>query len=157
MTPMTNPNIEVIAQDMSDEAMCQLYHRAHVMIFPTRGEGFGFPPREFAATGGLALATAWGGTADDIHHWGVPITDYAMEPAYKSTKNWAGHVGEWAVPNVNALAQQLRNVVDAYDLLNTQDTARAQFATQTYTWAKFAQGIGDTYDHLLLRADPVSH
>src|SRR5690606_12701591 len=91
---ISNPNIEIIAQDMSDEEMCQLYHRAHVMLFPTRGEGFGLPPREFAATGGLAMATNWGGTAENIDRWGIPI-EHAMEPAYNTTSKWAGTVGEW--------------------------------------------------------------
>jgi glycosyltransferase involved in cell wall biosynthesis len=146
--PVLNPNIEVIAQDMTDDEMCQLYHRAHAMIFPSRGEGFGFPPREFAATGGLALATDWGGTADDIDRWGVPVCNYVMEPAYKSTKAWAGAVGEWAAPDVTALTHMLRAVVEDYAPLNARSESQARFVRTNYTWAKFAQGIAAAYQEM---------
>lgn len=150
--PVTNPNIEVIAQDMDDEALCALYHRAHVMVFPTRGEGFGLPPREFAATGGLALATRWGGTADDIDQWGVPIEQYTMEPAYQGKTAWSGHVGDWAVPDGAALTQQLRDVVEGYEAMNAQAEIRARFVVDTYTWDAFAQGVGQIYQAMLAPA-----
>jgi glycosyltransferase involved in cell wall biosynthesis len=147
--PVLNPNIEVIAQDMTDEEMCQLYHRAHVMIFPSRGEGFGFPPREFTATGGLALATDWGGTADDLDHWGFPIP-HTMEPAYNRTDKWSGNVGEWALPDVNQLTEMLRDVVRDYPSLIADAPQRAQFVTETYTWANFATEVATAYKNLLV-------
>jgi glycosyltransferase involved in cell wall biosynthesis len=153
--PITNPNIDVIAQDMSDEELCQLYHRAHVMIFPSRGEGFGFPPREFTATGGLALATNWSGTADEIDQWGIPIP-YTMEPAYPRSKGWAGTVGDWAVPDLDHLAQQLRHVADTYATLASEAPQRAQFVKETYSWQRFGQRVGEIYDRLCVPSPVLS-
>src|SRR5690606_13333605 len=59
-------NVEILRADLSVDAMAELYASCDCMVFPTRGEGFGLPPREFAATGGVVLATNWGGTADDL-------------------------------------------------------------------------------------------
>lgn len=151
---ISNPNIEVVSQDMSDAEMCQLYHRAHVMIFPTRGEGFGLPPREFVATGGLALATHWGGTAQDIAQWGLPLP-YSMEPAYRTKEQWAGKCGEWAVPDVDALTEIVWDVAAHYDTYMTQAPDRAKFVRETYTWSRFATETGAIYERFRSRSIEV--
>jgi len=42
-------NVEIFRADLSVDEMAKLYARCDCMVFPTRGEGFGLPPREFAA------------------------------------------------------------------------------------------------------------
>jgi hypothetical protein len=78
---LTNPNIEVIHQDMSEQELYELYCRCDVLINPHKGEGFGLLPREFAATGGFALTTGWSGTADAIEQWGYALP-YTLETAH---------------------------------------------------------------------------
>lgn len=138
--PILNPNIEVITGDMDDQQLASLYKRAHVMIAANLGEGFGFLPREFAATGGLALATNWGGTADDIQQWGLPIPA-STQPAWPDKAAWSGKLGEWADPDVDALADMLRYVADHYDSYQDFTVRAAGFVQSHYRWSLYAKQV----------------
>jgi len=50
-----------------------LLEEADCFVFPSRGEGWGLPPREAAATGLPVLATNYSGLAVDIDEWAQPI------------------------------------------------------------------------------------
>ena len=133
---ITNPNIELLSSDMTDAELLNLYLTHDVMIFPTKAEGFGLPPREFAATGGIALATNWGGTADDLDKWGFPIP-HTMESAWGDVDKWRGKLGEWATIDVDTLSQQLRDVADNLDRYAGEASAKARWAIENYTWSAF--------------------
>lgn len=88
-------------------SMSDVYHAADCFVFPTRGEGWGLPAREAAATGMPVIATRFGGTAVDIDRWGIPIEQYAMVPATIG--------GEWAEPNLDELIEKMRWVYEHQD------------------------------------------
>lgn len=133
-----NANIDLIAKDLTDRKLAALYADADCLIFPTRGEGFGLPPREFAATGGTVIATNWAGTSDDIAHWGVPL-GYQMTPA------WKGHsfqgCGEWAEPNKDELAGLMRHVAAHPDYYRERGLMASAFVRKHYTWKAFGQSV----------------
>ena len=128
----SNPNITVIEDKLTDAGMLDLYHQHHVMLFPTKGEGFGYPPREFAATGGVAIATNWSGTADDIQHWGIPLNEYTFEPGYPQDEMFTGQCGDWCVPDLGEGIQALSNVESDY----ANHAWRAMFAAE-YVAARY--------------------
>lgn len=134
------PNVEVIEGDYSDEEMVKLYHRSHVMLSSNCAEGFGFTPREFAATGGLALATNWGGTADDLNWWGVPIP-YTMGIAWEDYPDWRGKLGDWAEPDVDALASLMRYVVAHHSAYEDFALRAAGYVVTHYRWALFVKQV----------------
>lgn len=136
-----NPNIEVISGDMSNAELAELYTKAHVMVFPTHGEGYGLPPREFVATGGLAFATAWGGTACNLLNWGVPIP-YTFEPAWEGDEKWHGKLGMWARPDVDVLSLLMRYFKDDYGeqhIISRLEKCATYMHTQT--WDVFADRV----------------
>lgn len=135
----SNPNIEMVTEDLTDAEMAALYARADCMIFPGR-EGFGLPPREFAGTGGTALALNWGGTADDLHAWGLPVAVAGMERA------WPGHqtldgVGEWAVPDREDMAATLKHVATHRDYYRERGRQASAFVTANYNWGDYARKV----------------
>lgn len=146
----TNPNVELVTGDLSNKEMADLYRRAHVMLFPSRGEGFGLPPREFAATGGLAIATEWGGVADDLRQWGLPIP-YTPEPAWKDHGNgaWFGKLGHWANPDVEAMSDLLKHVAKHYDDYRGFRVQAAGFVLSQYRWQSFARGVKAIWEQVL--------
>lgn len=138
----TNPNIEVLQRDMSEEELYQLYLSADVLINPNMGEGFGLLPREFAATGGIALATEWGGTADDLPLWGWPLP-YTLVKA-----EWRGHpvfanqeLGLWAQPHEEGIAQCLRIVAANIESYRTVAKLWAGRVAEMYSWQRFAERV----------------
>jgi len=136
-------NVEVIHADMSEAELCELYQSCDVLIAPTRGEGFGLLPREFAATGGLALATNWGGTADDIDRWGWSLP-YDLVPA-----DWSGQpglegqdLGKWALPRIDELVTMLQYVVSHKEFIADASCCLAPLPVhKLYSWRKFAEQV----------------
>lgn len=138
----TNPNIKAVQQDMSEAELYELYQQCDVLVNPHKGEGFGLIPREFAASGGLALTTAWSGTADDLDQWGVGIP-YTLEPAL-----WTGNqvlegqaVGKWAKVDPAHLAMVLRKVAAVWSHYAPLCKQYAQAARDLYSWDRFGEQV----------------
>ncbi len=136
---IANPNIDVITGDMTIAELANLYTQAHVMVFSTRAEGYGLPPREFVATGGLSLVTNWGGTAENLSQWGIAIPA-TTEPAWLGDDKWYGKLGEWACPNVDELTQLMCYVAQYYDKFQSfRETSSAYMGSQR--WDVFADRV----------------
>jgi glycosyltransferase involved in cell wall biosynthesis len=144
---MTNPNIQVIQQDMSEQELYELYLSCDVLINANKGEGFGLIPREFAATGGTALATAWGGTADGIGIWGAPLPYKLVRADWKGHKQYEGmDLGEWAEPDKAGIVPTLRYVADNINAYRQTSYRLAPQVRAMYRWDKYAQDILDIWN-----------
>jgi len=136
----TNANIRVINEAYTEEQLNALYASCDAMIFPSCGEGFGLPPREFAATGGIPIATNYGGLADDLLDWGIPLA-CGTEPA------WVGHpmfdgLGEWADPDMDDLVEKMHMVRDLpLDERNRMGFNFFRNVRRLYYWDKLVDEI----------------
>lgn len=139
---ITNENIEVIQQDMTEAELADLYGRCDVLINANKGEGFGLIPREFACTGGVSLATAWGGTVDDLPLWGHPLP-FGLVPAdWKGNKILEGQdLGVWAEPRIEEIAEILLHVEENRDSYQDWALLNAPNVSQFYSWRRFATSI----------------
>lgn len=133
----TNPNIDIIQKDMTEQELYELYLSCDCMVNANLGEGFGLIPREFAATGGLALATNWGGTAENLDSWGLPI-DYTLVPAWGDGHHHKG-LGMWADPDIPGLAVLMKVVADTRHKWQPRVLARAGKLHEMYSWQTFAE------------------
>lgn len=148
-----NTNIELIQRDMTPEELYELYLRADVLINPHKGEGWGLLPREFAATGGLALTTGWSGTADDLTQWGVAIPYHLVQADWSNHGRLAGmDLGLWAEPNHEALVGLLKTIAHNRDWYRSRARVYAQNVCRLYSWERFAgqvleiwKGVADGY------------
>lgn len=136
---ISNPTMRLVAQEMTDTELADLYRSCDVMVFPTAGEGFGLPPREFAATDGVAIVTDFGGTADDIDRWGIPLT-YHMIPAWKGDEKLEG-CGQWAEPDIEALADLMRAVADNRKQAFQRAQIMGAWVRNKYQWSTFAEKV----------------
>lgn len=140
--PYTFPNvsnIEIIREDLTDEGMRDLYARADCFIFPARGEGFGLPPREAAATGLPVIATNWSGTADDIRKWAYPLR-YTLVEAWSDQDNFRG-LGQWAEPDQDHLCELMQHVVAGNPYVQHMAEQATRRVRNLYRWDRFAAQV----------------
>lgn len=144
-----NPNITVLADDLEEQAIAQLYAACDCMAFPSAAEGWGFPPREFAATGGDVLATRWSGTADDLDAWGIALDDFQMEPAFRMDDHWSNYdAGVWAAPSVDELAEKMRWCAAHRATVSERGYQAASAIGHLYSWHTCASAIeGIVWQH----------
>lgn len=141
-----NDNITLLQQDMTEAELYELYKSADCLVNPNLGEGFGLVPREFAATGGVALATNWSGTADDLPLWGWPIP-YSLKPAgWRGIAKFDGvDLGDWAEPNIEALAAMMRDVAENYQDYHTAALNQAANIHKLYSWRAFTTAVYEVW------------
>lgn len=93
------------------EEVVELYRKAHVMLMPSRGEGWGYHPQQAVATGIPAICSE------------IPAhMEYATLPGFltvpttigKAEGFMYGEAGEWWEPDPDALVAAMREVYDNY-------------------------------------------
>lgn len=135
-------NIEVLEADLPEKSMAELYRACDCMVFPSRGEGFGLPPIEFAATAGISIATKW--WADDVAQWGYGV-DYEMEKAWDDHPKHNG-LGQWANPLLADVAAKMQHVVTLEPRGRSYMGQRAATRVQRlYSWQQFAERVLGVY------------
>jgi glycosyltransferase involved in cell wall biosynthesis len=153
-----NPNIEILAEDMTESEMFELYKSVDCYVFPTHGEGFGLPPREAAATGLPVIATNWGGTADHLMRWGYPLR-YELVKAWKDhSKFGARKLGQWAEPDVEHLVAQMKYVSASQkpvcgkrrNLKEQQAWRSSERARRLYSWERWARSVYEIWQGVVL-------
>jgi glycosyltransferase involved in cell wall biosynthesis len=140
------PGVVLMRRDLSDIELRRLYESVDCMVYPAYGEGFGLPPREFAASAGPAIVNEW--WADDVRKWGYPV-------GYTMTKAWEGHdkhegLGTWAVPNVPDLVKLMKHMVEGERKYQIYMGWRSSVhVRRLYSWEKFAAGVWKIYQQVL--------
>lgn len=133
-------NVTMVAGMMGRQKLRSLLKAADCFVWPSRGEGWGLPPREAAATGIPALVTNWSGLAEELEHWGLPIDVAGLEPA--EFNGWdPGEVGEWAIPDFDHLVWQMRWVRDNQGIAAAAAREAARWLAQNATWKRTALGL----------------
>lgn len=143
-----DPNVEVVAGIQTRAELRTMLADADCYVFPSRGEGWGLPPREAAATGLPVLVTNWGGLAEGIEHYALPLPVARTSPA--DFGFWTDPLGVWAEPDFDALVTWMR-----WCAANREVAAafgrRASAWLQTYqTWDQSAQALLDAVAHVWL-------
>ena len=99
-------NVRILRGDWSRASIRRLYELADCFVWPTLGEGWGYPPREAAATGLPVITCAHTGQADAAE-WAYVIghQDNAKPAIFR---HWGGQCGYWPLPNVDDLIDMMR-------------------------------------------------
>lgn len=75
------PDVHIIEDDYTDEQMRALYEQCHVLLAPSRAEGFGLPMAEAMLSGLAVITTGWGGQTDFCTEETAWLVDYRFERA----------------------------------------------------------------------------
>ena len=99
------PDVHVIEADLSDADLKALYQHCHVLVAPSRAEGFGLPLAEAMLSGLAVITTAWGGQSDFCTDHNAWLVDYR----FTATQTHFGLQGSvWAEPDRASLADAMR-------------------------------------------------
>ena len=133
-------NVEIVEGLLNRPGMRRLLQEADCFVFPSRGEGWGLPPREAAATGLPAIVTNWSGLTEELEHWGLPVDVAGLEPA--EFGGWEkGQVGEWAVPDLDHLVWQMRWCFENREFAAQAGENAAAWLAEHATWERTARGV----------------
>ena len=96
------PKIHLLHGDMSDAEVAALYRHKQIksLITLTRGEGYGLPILEAAASGLPVIATGWSGHTDFLNHGKFINISYNLKEIHQSrvdNKIFLPHM-KWAEP-----------------------------------------------------------
>lgn len=95
----------LIEEDWSDSQVKALYLASHVLVAPSRGEGFGLPMAEAMWLGVPVITTGYGGQTDFCRSDNSWLINYTLTRAQTHMQQ-SGSV--WADPDVDHLAELLK-------------------------------------------------
>jgi len=122
----------------------KLYHKAHCLVYPTSGEGFGMIPFEAMATGLPTIVTNATG-CKDFAQYGVPLeTDFGL--AEYNSYQYGTDTGYWATPDIEDVISTMQNVVNEYDLFKKHAHRSAKIIHQEHSWSSVADMIIARYE-----------
>jgi len=103
----TKAQVYVTDQMMEKQKLYDLYRRSSLLLFPSRGEGFGLPAAECMAAGLPVVYTDWSSLPEVCKSpFNYPVT-YVMDEAHSMLQYGYEHQSQYAIPNVGSIMQQL--------------------------------------------------
>lgn len=144
-------NVRPVWDSHSQDQIVELYRQHHVFVLPTKGEGWGLPLIEAAASGMPIITTMYSGHTEFLQHIGssvVPV-DYDLEniecsefQGFYPTAD--GNYGQWAVPAFPSLVNAFTTAHDNYVALKQHAVLNAEIIRRDFSWARSADCIVKT-------------
>lgn len=126
------PDVRVIIGDLSDAELKALYQSCHVLVAPSKAEGFGLPMAEAMLSGLPVITTAWGGQLEFCNEDNSWLVDYEFE--YAKT-HFGIYASAWAKVNVADLAKTLVEVRNsAPEYLASKALAGRDLLLSNFKW-----------------------
>ncbi len=111
---LVHDQVDVIDEKLPEAEWQALLARVHCIVFPSRGEGFGLPPREATLSGMPAIATNWLGMYD-VEFWGYPLRFKELRPARFDEWDANEEGSLWAEPDFHVMMELMLHVYNNYD------------------------------------------
>ncbi|SMB98229.1 Glycosyltransferase involved in cell wall bisynthesis [Thermanaeromonas toyohensis ToBE] len=133
------PDVVLIEDDLDAGTLKALYESCHVLVAPSRAEGFGLPLAEAMLSGLAVITTAWGGQLDFCTEETAWLIDYTFK--YAQT-----HFGlfdsVWAEPDVDHLARTMRQVYEMPPSERSKRSARGrELLLNSFRWRNVAERV----------------
>lgn len=100
-------SIYLIDDQLTSDEMVELYKSASVLLFPSRGEGFGLPPVETMALGIPVMYIPWSSLYEVCFSPANITIDYYVDEAYDMFHFGYSHLTSYAVPKIRSIMEGL--------------------------------------------------
>ena len=143
ITDLGLTNVTVIWGNLEHDKVADLYRSCDIFVFPTKGEGWGFPLIEAAASGMPIITVAYSGHTEFLNT--IPDSvlgvDYVMSPItcpeYQSYYPSAdGDWGLWARPDVYSIATAMRHARDHCQILEERALKNSGKIRNQFSWTQ---------------------
>lgn len=118
--------------------VADIYPHADCYVFPSKGEGWGMPPREAAMMGLPVIATRWSGLEVGIDCWAIPINRFHMQKSYMPT-----YEGMWPICDPDEVTAHMRWCYDHPDAARQRGRDAAAWLRDNQTWQHSARQLMD--------------
>jgi glycosyltransferase involved in cell wall biosynthesis len=138
-------NVRPVWDKTDSQSIVDLYRSADVFVLPSKGEGWGLPVIEAAASGLPIITTYYSGQQQYLQHIqsSVLAVDYKLGPItcpefqhFYPTKD--GNFGSWAVPTVDSIARALQTARKNCVALKQQAVDNAEIIRAEFSWPRCA-------------------
>lgn len=131
------PDVTIIEEDLPEETLKAVYEQCHVLVAPSRAEGFGLPLAEAMMSGLAVITTAWGGQKDFCNDGTAWLVDYRFEEA---RTHFGLFHSVWAEPDLGGLAQTMREVYGMGHVERAEKIEGAQrLLREAFKWSDVAE------------------
>ena len=136
------PDVLIIEKDLEESQLKALYEQCHVLVAPSRAEGFGLPMAEAILSGLPVITTGWSGQLDFCTEETAWLVDYSFAPA-QTHFNLYNSV--WAEPSRVHLAETMKKLF----LLSAQERDKKvqkgrTLILENYRWRDVAKRLADS-------------
>ncbi|MGF6641444.1 glycosyltransferase involved in cell wall biosynthesis [Paraburkholderia sp. MM6662-R1] len=146
------PDVQIIVNDINDSELKALYQECHVLVAPSKAEGFGLPMAEAMLSGLPVITTAWGGQLDFCNESNAWLVDYEFE---RAQTHFGLFASVWARVKVDELANVLTQAYNSPQAhLTEKALAGRRQLLKNFKWTdvvgravKAAQVWGCTQEH----------
>jgi len=140
LTGLSDPQIEIVRGQQSDRDWHGLMSECQAFVFPSRGEGFGLPPREAVLNGLPTIATAWLGMWD-VARWGWAVPVRELRAALFDSWGANAEGSLWAEPDVSAMEAQMRAIEADYPAALKRARVGREYLLEWFGWRRVASEI----------------
>lgn len=134
-------NVTVLWGRMESSAIAELYRSCDAFVFPTKGEGWGLPLIEAAASGLPIITVPYSGHTEFVQHMANSVVgvNYVMTditcPEYQRyypdiNRDW----GQWARPDVYSIGNAFQTVCREYETLYQNAQKNSEIIRNRFGW-----------------------
>ena len=140
----SHPQVKVIESKLTTDQLVALYNKAHCMVYPSSGEGWGMIPWQAISTGMPTICTNATGMTE--------FAELSLPLNWEWTEGNGIHLGLWAEPDLNHLRELMTHVVENFNEVKVKTMNSAKVVHATQTWDDIAtlilETLGDRVDQV---------
>lgn len=137
---INDDRVTLITGETSHQEWLNLLSQVNGFVFPSRGEGWGMPPREAVLSGLPTIATQWLGMWD-ADQWAFPVGVDKYIPAQFDYVEANAEGSYWVEPKSSDIDQHMRWIIEHYEAALIYARLKREILLNCYSWKQTVDRI----------------